>query len=107
LEIPLHLAGCSVERDRAAGKEVVTWAIGAVEAGNRVAGSPIGQVRVRIVGTGDVKRAAACLPGIVLVLPGLAARLPWGGHRVGLPLHIPGPRIKRGDPVAHAAVPAG
>ena len=61
----------------------------------------------RIVRAGDVERAAAGLPGVVLVLPGLAAGLAGRRDREGLPLHVAGLRIERHDPVAYALVAAG
>ncbi len=78
-----------------------------VVARRRVAGAPISQVALRIVGAGHIDRAAAGLPGVVLVLPGLAARLAGGGDHEGLPLLLAGLGIEPGEPVAHAVVAAG
>ena len=104
LEVPIHLAGGRIERDRAAGKKVVTWAIGAVEARNGVAGSPIGQVRIRVVGARDIDRAAAGLPGIVLVLPGLGARLAWRWDHVFPPDQPAGRAIERHNEITNTVV---
>ena len=107
LEVPRHLAGRGVERDRAVGEEVVARPIGGIVARRGVARSPIGQVGRRIVGAGDVERAAAGLPGVGLVLPGLAAGLARRRDRERLPFELAGLGVERGDPAAHAVVAAG
>src|SRR5206468_1454815 len=106
LEVPLHLAGRGVERDRAVGEQIVAGAVGGIVARGGIARAPIGQVGLRIVGAGDVERAAAGLPGVDLVLPGLAARLARRRHREGLPLRVAGLRVDRREPVADAVVAA-
>ncbi len=60
-----------------------------------------------IVRPGHPHRAAADLPGVVLVLPGLAAGLARRRDDVFAPFELAGRRVERGDPVAHAAVAAG
>ena len=59
-----------------------------------------------IVASGHPYGAAAGLPGIVLVLPGLAARLARRRDRVFEPKLRSSCGIKRSDPVANAAVAA-
>src|SRR5262245_49170578 len=107
LEEPLHLAGRRVESDRAVGEQVVARPVRGIVARRRVASAPIGEVGLRIVGAGHVERAAAGLPGVLLVLPGLAAGLAGGGDDEGLPLLLAGLGIEAGKPVAHAIVAAG
>src|SRR5207237_5779239 len=104
LEVPLHLAGLGIEGDRRVGEQVIARSIGGVVARRRIAGAPIGEVGRRVVGAGDVKRAAAGAPGLGLVLPGLAAGLARCRNDEGLPLHVAGLGIERGEPVAHAVV---
>src|SRR5262249_24752181 len=95
-----------VERERAVGIEVVARSVGRIVFRRRVAGAPIGRVGAGIVGAGDVEGAAAGLPGIVLVLPGLAAGLVGRRNGEGLPEHIAGPGVERDQPVTHARVAA-
>src|SRR5256714_1902401 len=106
LEVPLHLAGLGIEGDRRVGEQVVAGTIGGVVARRRIAGAPVREVARRIVGAGDVERAAAGAPRLGLVLPGLAAGLARRRNDEGLPLHVAGLRIERGEPVAHAIVAA-
>src|SRR5262249_46858331 len=98
LGVPADLAGGGVGRDRTVGEEIGDGPIGGIVARRWIAGAPIGQVGGGIIGAGDVKRAAAGLPGIGLVLPGLAAGLARRRHRESLPLHVAGLRIERSDP---------
>src|SRR5262249_56758472 len=72
----------------------------------RVASAPIGDVVLRIIGAGHVERAAAGLPGVLLVLPGLAAGLAGGGDHERLPLLLAGLGIEASEPVADAVVAA-
>src|SRR5580704_2219491 len=75
LEVPVHLAGIGIPRDRAVGEEVVAGPIGRVIHRDGVAGAPDRLIGGCVVGAGDPHGAAARLPGIVLVLPSLAAKL--------------------------------
>ena len=95
LEVPVHLAGVGIPGDRAVGVEVVARPIGRVEHRHRIAGAPDGLVGRRIVGAGHPDGAAAGLPGVVLVLPGLAAGL--AGRRDGVlaPEQLAGRGIER------------
>src|SRR5262249_27467175 len=74
---------------------------------HRIAGAPDHLVGRDIVAAGHPHGAAAGLPGVVLVLPGLAAGLARSRDRVLFPDELAGRRIEPGDPVAHAAVAAG
>src|ERR1700681_3198155 len=90
LEVPLHLAGRGIEGDGAFREEIVAGTVGGIVSRRRIAGSPIGEVGLRIVGAGDVERAAAGPPCLGLVLPGLAARLARGRDHERLPLRLAG-----------------
>src|SRR5262249_13267638 len=107
LEVPRYLAGRGIESDRAVGEEIVAGTVGGIVARRWIAGAPIGQVGRGIVGAGDVECTAAGLPGIGLVLPGLAAGLARRRDRERLPLQVAALRVERGDPAAHAVVATG
>src|SRR4029077_6762608 len=70
----------------------------------RIAGSPNGELVDRVVGSGLPQAAAAGLPGVVLVLPGLAAGLARLRDRVPAPQLIAGARVERRKPAAGAGV---
>ena len=90
LEVPVHLAGVGIVRDRAVGEEVVARPIGRIVHRHRVAGPPEGLVGGGIVGSGHPQGAAAGLPGVVLVLPGFAAGLAGRRNGVFLPEPLAG-----------------
>src|SRR6266478_3560120 len=73
---------------------------------HRIAGAPDGLVRLRIVGAGDPEGAAAGPPGVVLVLPGLAAGLARRRDRIGAPQPLAARGVESRDPIAHAVVAA-
>src|SRR5215831_20922706 len=73
LEVPRDLAVRGIEGDRAVGVEIVARTVAGIISRNGIAGTPIGQVRRRIISAGAEERAAAGLPGVVIVLPGFAA----------------------------------
>ena len=108
LEIPVHLAGCrGPTRSRC-------WCRGCRpdgrSASNIGTGLPVPQISwlvADVVGAGDPHGAAAGLPGVVLVLPGLAAGFAGRRNHVFAPHQLAGRGVERGDPVAHAAVAAG
>src|SRR5262245_55628612 len=107
LEVPVHVPAVRIPRDHAVGEEVVAGTVGRIEHRHRVAGAPDHLVGGGIIRAGDPHGAAADLPGVVLVLPGLAAGLTRGGNHVFAPDELAGLAVERGDPVAHAAVAAG
>src|SRR5439155_12780442 len=106
LVIPAQLAGRRIERKHAVGVEIVARPIGAVVFRRWIAGAPIRSVGPRIVGAGDVERAAAGLPRVVPVLPGLVPGLARTRNGVEAPQLIAGLGIERDQPVAHALVAA-
>src|SRR3954447_8529428 len=105
--VPVHPAVFGIPGNDAVRKEIVAWAIRRIEHRNRIPSTPENLVRLGIVGAGRPHRRAASLPGIVLVLPGLAARLAWRGHRVLSPHELAGRGIETGDPAPRAAITAG
>src|SRR5262249_25943821 len=107
LEVPVHLAGVGIPRDHAVGVEIVAGAVGGVEHRHRVAGAPDHLVGLNVVGAGDPHGAAAGLPGVVLVLPGLAAGLARRRNHVFAPDDLAGRAVERGDEIAHAAIATG
>ena len=107
LVIPVHLAAVGIPRDQAVGVEVVAGTVIRVEHRHRIAGAPQHLIGGDIVGAGDPHGAAAGLPRIVLVLPGLAAGFAGRRHDVFAPGDLSGRGIDRHDEVAGAAVAAG
>ena len=106
LEIPVHLAIIGIVGNGAVGEEVVAGAIGGVEHGHRIARAPDGLIRGDIIGACHPHGAAARFPGVVLVFPGLAARLARRRDDVAPPDLLARGRVQTGDPVAHAAIAA-
>src|SRR4029077_3757495 len=102
LEVPVHLAGVGVPGHRAVGEQIVARPSGRIEFRDRIAGAPDGLIGLHVVGAGDPDGAAAGLPGVVLVLPGLAAGLAgrWNGELA--PDHLAGSRVGRRSPIAEA-----
>src|SRR6202030_905001 len=98
LEVPDELAGIDVERDRRIGVEVVARSRLRIHLRYWIAGAPDGQPGRRIVGTGLPDAATAGLPSVVLVLPGLAARLARLGHHVPAPKLVAGLGVERREP---------
>ena len=107
LEVPVHVPAVGIPRDHAVGEQVVAGAIGRIEHRHGIAGAPDHLVGRGIVGARDPHGAAADLPGVVLVLPGLAAGLARRRYDVFAPDQLAGGAVERRDPVAHAAVAAG
>ena len=104
LEVPLELAGGDIEGDGAVGVEVVAGAELGVVAGERITGADDVQVGLGIVGPGLPDAAAAGLPGVVVVRPGLAAGLARLGHDIPAPQLLAGVDVERRHPAAGAAV---
>ena len=106
LVIPADLAASGVKREHAVGVEIVARPVRAVVFRRWISRTPIGRIGGRVVGAGDVERAAAGLPGIVLVLPGLAAGLAGRRHGVSAPKLVAGLAVERHQPIAHALIAA-
>ena len=62
----------------------------AVEDRRRIARPPVDEVEIRIVGTGEPRRAATVAPGFGVPRPSFAARLAGSRHCVGLPCFLAG-----------------
>src|SRR5262249_58979008 len=62
------------------------------------------ELRGRVVGAGLPQPAAAALPGVGLVLPGLAAGVARLRHDVPAPELVAGLDVERGEPAARAGV---
>ena len=73
LEVPSDLSGLAIERHDGRGVEIVAGALVA-HPGAAVAGAPIGEIGLRIVGRGHPDRSASGLP-LIASRPGLAAGL--------------------------------
>src|SRR2546428_7146815 len=80
LVIPVHLAAVGIPGDQAVGVEIVAGAVVGVGPRHWVAGAPQQLVCAGIVGARHPHGAAAGLPGVILVLPRLAARLARRGN---------------------------
>src|SRR5262249_55557223 len=104
---PRDLAVRRIECDRARRIEIVAGPALRIVARHRIAGAPIGQIGLWIVGAGDIEGAAAGLPGVVLVLPGLVPRFARSGNGISPPQHVAGPGIERGNPVARSTIATG
>src|SRR5262249_2431948 len=74
---------------------------------HRVADAPKRLVGVGIVAAGHPHGAAAGLPGVVPILPRLAAGFARRRNGVFTPQELPSGRIQRRHPIAGAAVAAG
>src|SRR3954447_22748294 len=101
----LDRAAVDVERDDRAGVEIVARALIA-EPRRGIAGTPEGEVRLRIVRAGDPDGAAAALVVIAARRPGFAAGLARPGDGVGFPELFPGLGTPRGHEAAHAELAA-
>ena len=104
MEVPGQLAGVDVERHRRVGVEVVARTRVGIVLRHRVAGAPDGELGVRIIRAGLPQAAAAGLPGVVLVLPGLAAGLAGLRNRIPAPQLVAGLGVERRDPAARPRV---
>src|SRR5262249_35403455 len=69
---------------------------------NRVAGAPDRELGGRIIGAGLPEPAAAGLPGVVLILPGLAAGLARLRYGVPAPQLVAGAGVERRHPAARS-----
>src|SRR5579862_9952075 len=88
LKIPDEFPGLGIERELAVRVQVVAGAERGVEVGIRVAGAPINQSQIGIVGSDSPGIGTAQLPGISG--PGLVTRLPGSCSRVEPPTNFAG-----------------
>src|SRR5439155_19534856 len=104
LVVPDQLAGLDVERHDRVGVEVVAGARLRIVLRDRVAGAPDRELGGRIIRAGLPEPAAAGLPGVVLVLPGLAPWLARLRDGIPAPQFVTGPGIKACDPAARSRI---
>src|SRR5438132_7253900 len=105
LEMPLQLARVERERHYARRVQIVAGAHVAVPSRTRVAGSPVDQIQLRVVGAGDPGGAAASLPGVAC--PGFRAGLAGRGDRVEAPRSAACGGVIRVDETANAVLTSG
>ena len=82
--MPLDRARLWLQRQDRRGIEVVARAEARIPRG-RVAGAPVDGVQLGILGSGQPGRAAAALPRVAAIFPGLGPRLARRGHGIGAP----------------------
>src|SRR4029077_355744 len=104
LEVPLDLAGVSVESNGAVSVEVVAWPISTVPVRPWIADAPIDQIELGVVRAGNPGRPAARLPGVVTILPAVVAGLALSRDRVGAPHLLAGLQIGSGEPTANSVL---
>src|SRR4051794_3192800 len=104
--VPADVAAGGIEREHAVGVEIVARPVGAVVFRRGIAGAPIGCVGGWVIGARHIKRAAAGLPGVVLVFPRLAAGLARRRHGVSAPELVAGLAVERHQPVTHTLIAA-
>src|SRR5215510_10623767 len=98
------LAILAVDRDRRVGVEIVAGSRLRIVDRDGISGAPDRELRRRVVGAGLPQSAAAGLPGIGLVLPGLAAGIAGLRHHVPAPELVAGLGVERGKPAAGLGV---
>ena len=104
LEMPFELAGIGIERDHGIGIEIVAGALRGIPVGAGIAGAPVDQVQIRIVGTCDPDRAAAVLP--IVSAPAFVSGLAGSGNGIEPPGFLARFAVKSGDESADAEFPA-
>src|SRR5712691_9021870 len=104
---PLDLAVGGAEREHARRPLVVAGAVFGVPIRAGIADALVERVGVGIVGGGFPDRAAAVLPALLAVLPGLVAGLASARDGVGAPERLAGVEIGRVDIAANAIFAAG
>src|SRR5215207_366128 len=107
LIVPAYLAVVRVHGDDAVGVEVVALADASVEVGRRVAGPPVQEVQLRVVGAGDPAVSTTPCPGFTFGGPGLGTGLPGLRNRVAAPDALSGLDVVGVEVAAHAEFPAG
>src|SRR5207302_10420797 len=72
-----------------------------------IANAPVHEIELRIVGPRDPGRAAASLPGIVVLRPGFVALLAARRNRVAAPQMLAAPGVPAVDEAADTELRAG
>ena len=104
LEVPLELAAGAVDGHGRVRVEVVAEPHVAVPVRSRVAGAPVDDVEVGVVGAGDPARRSAGAPRVAG--PGLVVRMVGAGNRPGPPDLVARRRVVRIDEAADAVLAA-
>src|SRR5262249_40195758 len=104
---PLDLAVVRSDGEYARRPLVVAWPVFRIPVGAGVADALVEGVGLRIVGRGLPHRAAAVLPAVLAVLPGLVAGLAGAGNRIGTPERLAGVEVSRFDKATDAEFAAG
>ena len=105
LEMPAELAAVRVERQQRIGVQVVAFADFPVPVRAGVAGSPINEVQLRVVGAGDPGRGGAAFPTVPR--PSLVAGLAGAGHGPETPGALAALRVVGVEEAAHAVLASG
>src|SRR4030095_13324225 len=101
-------AGVGVERDNRSGVKVVAFARRTVVIRTGIAGAPVGQVQLRIVGARHPDRSAASLPRLLIgAAPGGVARVVGSRSGVEAPHLLAGVDVVGVDEAADAVLGAG
>src|SRR5215217_6921627 len=106
LVVPAYLAVVRVHGDNTAGVEVVALADFSVEVGRRVAGPPVQEIQLRVVGARDPAVSTTPRPGLTLSRPSLRPGFPGLRHHIAAPGVLSGVEIEGVEVAAHAEFPA-
>src|SRR5439155_12912365 len=105
LKVPLEPSRVRIERDDAVRIEIVARPLIRVPVRTGIADSPIHQIQIGIVRSGQPDRRTTVLP--VVALPRLVARLVRARNRVEAPGFATGLRVICGDEAANSVLAAG
>lgn len=104
LVMPFQLTGLDVERDDGVGKEIVACAQLAAELRNGIADAEVCEAQLRIDRRGHPHAAAARLPVLVILRPGLVTFMALVGNDVEGPLLLAGLGVQPDDAPAQPEV---
>src|SRR5580658_2437056 len=93
LEVPAHLARLEVERDDGIVEEIVARPQLAAILRHRVPGWEVHQPQLGVDGRRRPDGAAAVLPDVAVLGPGLVTGLAWSRHDVEAPQEFSGLRV--------------
>src|SRR5262249_52996484 len=104
LKMPSQLACIDVDRDSGIRVQVVSWSRLRIVLWDRIARAPNREPSRWIVRARLPNAPASGLPGIVLILPGLTARIAGFGYDIPPPQFLTRPGFQRRDPSARTGV---
>jgi hypothetical protein len=107
LVVPPYLAVVRVHGDNGVGVEVVALTDASVEVGRRVAGPPVQEIQLQVVGARDPAVCTTPRPGLTVFGPGVGPGLPRLRHGVRPPGASSGVDIEGVEVAAHPEFPAG